>query len=86
MLFGGGQESGVRAGTESVALIAGLGAAARVARVEADATMLHMLTLKQRLISGLKNKFSDSQVRMLELSPVQTACYNFIYSEIPSIA
>ena len=59
MLFGGGQESGLRAGTENVALIACLGAASRIARCEADALLLHMLTLKQRLIAGLKSKFKS---------------------------
>ena len=48
MLVGGGQERGLRAGTENVALIAGLGEASRLAREEADALLLHMLTLKVR--------------------------------------
>ena len=43
-------------GTENVALIAGLGAASRLAREEADKLFMHMLTLKLRLIVRLKAK------------------------------
>ena len=41
-------------GTENVALIAGLGAASRLARDEADLLFMHMLTLKLRLIMRLR--------------------------------
>ena len=59
MLFGGGQEGGRRAGTENVAYIAGLGEAARLARDEAGALLLHMLTLKLRLLDGLQRAFAE---------------------------
>ena len=53
LLFGGGQESGRRAGTESVALIVGLGEASRLAFDESTALITHMLLLKRQLMSGL---------------------------------
>jgi len=53
MLFGGGQESGLRAGSENVLLIVGLGEACRIARLEARDTLLHMLTLKLRFLQAL---------------------------------
>ena len=57
MLIGGGQEYGLRAGTENVAFIVALGAASQLALDEADELLLHMLTLKQRIIAGLKAIF-----------------------------
>jgi cysteine desulfurase len=51
LIRGGGQERGQRAGTESVAAIAGFGAAAAAARVT-DAA--RMLALRDRLEAGIK--------------------------------
>jgi cysteine desulfurase len=48
---GGGQERGLRGGTENAAAIVGFGAAAAAAR-QADAT--HMATLRARLEAGIK--------------------------------
>lgn len=57
MLHGGGQESGRRAGTESVVLLSALGEAARLAREEATPLRAHMAKtrdlLKQLLVEGL---------------------------------
>jgi cysteine desulfurase len=50
MIKGGGQERGLRAGTESVAAIAGFGAAATVAATQADAPR----------VAGLRNRFEAS--------------------------
>jgi cysteine desulfurase len=52
LIKGGGQERGLRAGTENVAAIAGFGAAAAVAATQADAA--HMARLRDRLEAGLK--------------------------------
>jgi cysteine desulfurase len=49
LLCGGGQERGRRAGTESVLLIAGLGAAAAVAEAELPAAARHAASLRGRL-------------------------------------
>jgi len=52
LIKGGGQERGLRAGTENAAAIAGFGAAAVVAATQADAA--HMARLRDRLEAGLK--------------------------------
>lgn len=53
VVFGGGQERGLRSGTESVADIVGFGAAARLADEELEARARHEAVLSERLISGL---------------------------------
>jgi cysteine desulfurase len=52
MIKGGGQERGVRAGTESVAAIAGFGAAAAIAPKQTD--IGRMVSLRHRFETGLK--------------------------------
>ena len=54
MLRGGGQERGMRAGTESTVLLAGLGAAAQVTLDEGPAIYAHMAALRRRLLEGLR--------------------------------
>jgi cysteine desulfurase len=54
LICGGGQERGMRAGTENVAGIAGFGAAAAVARRERAAEAAQMLVLRQQLEEGLR--------------------------------
>jgi cysteine desulfurase len=54
LIKGGGQERGLRAGTENVAGIAGFGAAAAAARAEFSAAAAHMAALRDRLEAGLK--------------------------------
>ncbi|TCJ16696.1 cysteine desulfurase [Rubrobacter taiwanensis] len=51
--FGGGQERGLRNGTENVAGICGLGVACRIARAELEERMRHERELRDRIISGL---------------------------------
>ncbi|MGI9048128.1 MAG: cysteine desulfurase family protein [Rubrobacteraceae bacterium] len=50
--FGGGQERGLRSGTENVAGIVGFGAAARLADREIKERVRHETGLRNRLISG----------------------------------
>jgi cysteine desulfurase len=52
VLFGGGQERGLRSGTENVAGIAGLGEAARLARQEKDERVRHEKELRDRIVAG----------------------------------
>ncbi|HZD28058.1 MAG TPA: cysteine desulfurase family protein [Xanthobacteraceae bacterium] len=54
LITGGGQERGVRAGTENVAGIAGFGAAAAGARASLAADAARMAALRERLETGLK--------------------------------
>lgn len=56
---GGGQEQGVRSGTEPVPLLAGFGAAAALARTRLDEDRQHGEALARRLIAGL----GERQVR-----------------------
>jgi cysteine desulfurase len=59
LLSGGGQEGGVRSGTQSPALVAGLGSAALIAKQEMAADFQHvealMMSLKAQLFSALPN-------------------------------
>ena len=50
--LGGGQEGGLRSGTENVAGIAGLGEAARLAKEELEDRTTHERALRDRVISG----------------------------------
>ena len=52
-IYGGGQEQGQRAGTESALMIAALGKACEIVTRELDATAAHMAALRARLIDGL---------------------------------
>ena len=54
-IFGGGQEGGLRSGTENVAGLVGFGAAARLATEEFDGRVSRERVLRERLISGLTN-------------------------------
>jgi cysteine desulfurase len=54
LIRGGGQERGLRAGTENVAGIAAFGAAAAAVRGQGAAEADHMLALRDRLETGLK--------------------------------
>jgi cysteine desulfurase len=54
LIRGGGQERGLRAGTENVAGIAAFGAAAAAARRQLADEAAHMLALRNRLEAGLK--------------------------------
>lgn len=56
-LVGGGQESGMRSGTENVPAIAGFGTAAELTEQPADLT-----ALRDYLLAGLKEEISDIKV------------------------
>jgi cysteine desulfurase len=53
LLLGGGQENGLRSGTENVAGIAGLGVAARLAREELAERTRHESALRDRILAGV---------------------------------
>lgn len=53
LMHGGGQERGLRGGTENVASIVGFGAAAELAQQEFEARNAHLLGLRERLVAGL---------------------------------
>ncbi|MGH3148905.1 MAG: cysteine desulfurase family protein [Rubrobacter sp.] len=53
ILHGGGQENGLRSGTQNVAGIVGLGAAAVLAREELDARVGHEKSLRDAILAGV---------------------------------
>jgi cysteine desulfurase len=53
ILHGGGQERGLRSGTENVAAIVGFGAAAWLAAKERSAEAVRLIALRDRLIAGI---------------------------------
>ena len=59
MTFGGGQERGVRAGTENVPLIVGLAEALFFARAEASLESVRLAAIRDRLMSALESDFPD---------------------------
>jgi cysteine desulfurase len=61
-LHGGGQERGLRASTENVPGIVGLGKAAEIAQAEMDAESKHVTRLRDKLIKGILERIP--QVRL----------------------
>lgn len=55
LILGGGQEAGLRSGTENVAAIAGLSVAAKKACDNLSDNAAHMYELRRRLMSGLSD-------------------------------
>lgn len=62
LICGGGHERGLRAGTENVPGIVGMGAAADVLRRELPAQMRRVRALRDRLEAALKAAVSDAEV------------------------
>jgi cysteine desulfurase len=54
IIYGGGQEKGLRSGTENVAGIVGLGTAARLAREEMDGRVKHERELRDCIMAGVE--------------------------------
>jgi len=52
IFYGGGQEKGLRSGTQNVAGNVGLGTAARLAREELEDRVAHEMALRERIIAG----------------------------------
>lgn len=55
LIYGGGQEWNLRAGTTNVPGVVGLGMAAQIMREEGRAIQQHLLTLRARLLDGLSD-------------------------------
>lgn len=62
LIGGGGQERGLRSGTESVALAVGMGEAIRLAAGEMEAERAYWTPLRDRLIAGLLTEIPDSRL------------------------
>ncbi len=64
--FGGGQERGLRSGTEPVALAAGFAAAARVTFSQIEETQLRCEQLKRQLVGGILELCPDARINSPE--------------------
>lgn len=62
LVFGGDQERGLRAGTEGVHQVAGLGTAARLAAESREQTHVHLEALREAFIGGLARVAPDARV------------------------
>jgi cysteine desulfurase len=62
LLDGGGHERGRRSGTENVAAIAGLGEAARLAKLEMEADQKRIRGLRDRLEAGILNSIPQVKI------------------------
>lgn len=58
-MHGAGHERNMRAGTENVPYIVGLGAACEIAKRDLTKNTLHMKTMRDRLFDGLQEKLGD---------------------------
>eukprot|EP01038_Epipyxis_sp_PR26KG_P006312 gene6312-8692_t len=67
-LFGGGQEQGIRAGTENVAYLVGLGEACRLAHNDTDNMIVKLLALKQTFISGILKSFNKNEINNIRFN------------------
>ena len=59
LICGGGQESGLRSGTENVPAIAGLGLAAKLSTEDRTTRMNEVRRLRNRLLDGLVSQVDD---------------------------
>lgn len=66
-ILGGGQQAGMRSGTDNVPGIAGLGVAASMVYTDFDEKIQHMYQLKERLAEGFM-KLPDVRINGMELS------------------
>lgn len=62
LIFGGAQEKKLRAGTENIAGIVGLGKAAELAVAEMEETTKKLTTLRDKLIHGILESIPDSRL------------------------
>ena len=58
--FGGGQEYGLRSGSENLPGIVGMGKAAEIAREELDRKAKHLIALRDNLIAGITSRVKES--------------------------
>ena len=59
LLHGASQEKGIRPGTENVIHIVGLGKACEIAKRDFDKNSQNMLSMRDKLLSGLKNNLGE---------------------------
>jgi len=62
IIHGGGQEGGLRSGTENIPAIVGMGKAAEIAQAEMESEGKRLSHLRDRLIWGVLEKVKDSHL------------------------
>jgi cysteine desulfurase len=80
-LLGAPHEGGLRSGTENVASLVGLGAAAELARRELPGRAEHLRSLRDRLHKGLAERFPDLQLN----GPVEERLPNTLNVSLPRV-
>lgn len=81
IIFGGGQESGMRSGTENVIGIAGFGAAVKAGIASLDADIAAVSAVREHLIEALQSEhFPD-----IKLNLPQTAAPHILSITLPSV-
>jgi cysteine desulfurase len=81
IIFGGGQQKGMRSGTENVPGIAGLGKAAELIYQDHDAKIAHIQGLKDRFISKVM-EFPDVKNNSGEAPHVASISFKGVRSEV----
>lgn len=84
-IFGGGQQKGMRSGTENVPAIAGIGLAAKEAYADYDAKISKMVELKDYFIdkiTSLENVTVNSKKGMESAPHVISVTFNGVRSEV----
>ena len=69
VLVGGGQERGLRSGTEDLASIAGMAAAATIMAAEMPAEVARIAALRDRLVERVLSEIPDSHLNGAPLAP-----------------
>lgn len=81
---GGAQEKNMRAGTENVLGIVGLGKAAEIANRDMEKKMAHVQLLRENLIAGIQGKISDCKLNghpEMRLPGNANFCFSYIEGE-----
>ena len=85
VIFGGGQQKGMRSGTENVPAIAGLGLAAKEAYTDFDAKIAKMTEVKDYLIdriTAIENVTVNSKKGMESAPHIISVTFNGVRSEV----
>lgn len=70
LIYGGGQEAGLRSGTENTPAIAGMALAAETTLKNREAKMEHISRVRQHLLENIKTELSDVRIN----SPLKEGC------------
>jgi len=62
LIYGGGQEKGIRSGTENVPAIVGFAKALEIAQKEREKESKRLTRLRNKLIEGIKNKIPNIHI------------------------